>query len=272
MADGIDKAVVLAAGAGRRMRREDAAVRLTDAQSAVAAQGIKALVPIGRPFVDYVLYHLAEAGVTQVCLVVGPDHEALRDHCTVLGGRRLAIEFAVQAEPRGTADAVASAAEFAGDDEFLAINSDNLYPVDALRRLRQTDGPAAIGFDSATVFHPRQHSPERVAAMGVMQCDEAGYLRRILEKPPAEVLATLPRPIYVSMNCWRFSPAIFEACRGIPPSPRGEYELPGAVNCSVEQLGQRYRVIPSDGQVLDLSHRSDVADVAELLHDVEVDL
>ena len=46
----MDKVVVLAAGAGTRMRKADAAVQLTREQQLLAEQGIKGLIPIGRPF------------------------------------------------------------------------------------------------------------------------------------------------------------------------------------------------------------------------------
>ena len=57
----MDKAVILARGLGTRMRVQDAAAGLSADQAAVAATGIKALMPIDRPFLDYVLGALAEA-------------------------------------------------------------------------------------------------------------------------------------------------------------------------------------------------------------------
>ena len=74
----MEKAVILARGLGRRMRKTDGA-SLRDDQQAVAATGVKALVPIDRPFLDYVLTALADAGYRQICLVVGPEHEVLRE-------------------------------------------------------------------------------------------------------------------------------------------------------------------------------------------------
>ena len=38
------------------------------------------MIPIGRPFLDYVLSGLADAGYRRVCLVVGPEHQAVRDY------------------------------------------------------------------------------------------------------------------------------------------------------------------------------------------------
>ena len=55
------KAVILARGLGKRMRQADEHASLDPKQAAVADQGIKAMIPIGRPFLDYVLSALADA-------------------------------------------------------------------------------------------------------------------------------------------------------------------------------------------------------------------
>src|ERR1700688_4936706 len=73
-----DKAVILAAGLGTRMRKADDAASLDARQAAIADTGVKALIPIKRPFLDYVLHALADAGFKRVCLVIGPDHHELR--------------------------------------------------------------------------------------------------------------------------------------------------------------------------------------------------
>ncbi len=49
------------------------------------------------------------------------------------------------------------------------------------------------------------------------------------------------------MNCWRFDAAIFEACAAIGPSPRGELELPDAVQYAIDVLRQPFRAIPVRG-------------------------
>jgi dTDP-glucose pyrophosphorylase len=73
------------------------------------------------------------------------------------------------------------------------------------------------------------------------------------------------------MNVWRFDHRIFDACRDVPLSKRGEYELPEAVGLAVER-GVRFRTFAARGAVLDLSRRSDVALVGERLAGVEVRL
>jgi dTDP-glucose pyrophosphorylase len=72
------------------------------------------------------------------------------------------------------------------------------------------------------------------------------------------------------MNCWRFGPTIFEACRSIPLSSRNELELPDAVEYSMTSLGERYRVAHSNEPVLDLSSQGDIGRVTRQLADVAV--
>jgi hypothetical protein len=58
----------------------------------------------------------------------------------------------------------------------------------------------------------------------------------------------------------------------VPPSPRGELELPAAVQYAIDVLGVRFRVIHADAPVLDLSQRADIPIVAARLRGVTVSL
>ena len=97
----MEKAVILARGLGTRMRADDSSAELTSEQSEMAAQGIKALVPIDRPFLDYVMSGLADAGYRHVCLVIGPEHGVVRDYYGSVECQRIQIHFAEQEQPRG---------------------------------------------------------------------------------------------------------------------------------------------------------------------------
>src|SRR5690625_6225328 len=81
------------------MRRADDTAQLDEDQAAVAASGVKALIDVGRPFLDYVISVLADVGVDEVCLVIGPEHEVLREYAARVSGGRVTVTTAVQAEP-----------------------------------------------------------------------------------------------------------------------------------------------------------------------------
>jgi glucose-1-phosphate thymidylyltransferase len=255
------------------MRREDSSAVLDSGQAAAADTGIKAMIPVGRPFLDYVISALADAGILKVCLVIGPERQfdAVLGHYGALGSGRVNIEFAVQEKPRGTADAVASAEGFCGDDPFLVMNSDNYYPREALESLRNIGTPGMAAFERDAILSGSNIPPERIAGFAAVEAS-GGFLKRIIEKPDPETLRRLGAPLYLSMNCWRFHRSIFTACRSIGLSPRGELELPAAVQYSIESMGERYEVLPFRLPVLDLTGRGDITAVAERLAEVEVRL
>jgi glucose-1-phosphate thymidylyltransferase len=99
--------------------------------------------------------------------------------------------------------------------------------------------------------------------------DGDGMLVRIVEKPDARTMAEYGPASFVGMNSWSLPPEIYEACRGITPSARGELELPDAVQFARDRLGVRFHVLTFQDGVLDLSTRGDIASVATRLRDVE---
>ena len=101
------------------------------------------------------------------------------------------------------------------------------------------------------------------AREAAIELDEREYLVRIVEKPSGGI-ATDREGVLVSMNCWRFDGRIFGACRDVPRSTRGEFELPEAVGLALAR-GVRFKAFRARGPVLDLSRRADAADVARRL-------
>jgi dTDP-glucose pyrophosphorylase len=266
-----DRALVLARGLGSRMRADDPGASLTAAQQQAAAAGLKALMPIdGRPFLDYVLGSLAEAGIRSVGLVVGPGADPVRAHYAQVS-TRLSIDFIVQHEARGTADAVTAAEDWTAGDPFLVLNADNLYPVRALRELAALDEPGLPVFDRDDLIASSNIAPERIQSFALIEVDPRGILTRIVEKPAPGEIPGPGEPMLISMNCWRFDTRIFAACRDVEPSPRGELELPVAVMLAVRR-GVPFRAVPARGPVLDLSRRADAAEVARRLRGASVAL
>ena len=268
----MDKLVILARGLGKRMRRNDSSAALDDRQAAMADAGVKAMIPIGRPFLDYVLSAAADAGYRHACLVVAPDHEVIRKYYVEAAPKRLTVSFACQVEPKGTADAVAAAEAFADGDPFAVINSDNYYPIEALRALREQSGNAVALFERDAMLSGGNVPEERIKSFAVAKIDASGHLVQVLEKPDEATIAALPKPLWLSMNCWRFGPSIFQACRAIGPSPRGEYEIPTAVQHVMKILGEKFSAVTVRAPVLDMTSRSDIASVAAILSKTVVSL
>jgi dTDP-glucose pyrophosphorylase len=268
------KAVVLAAGRGSRMQVSSPGDPPLDAgQRAAADAGTKTLVPFhGHPLLSHILSALAGGGIGQVCLVVGPGEDPVRRHYEGLQTERLRISFAVQEAPTGSAHALLAAEAFAGSDPVLVVNGDNLYPSDVVRTVCRLDGDGLAGFRAGALARDGGIPPERIAAFALLQVGSDGCLADIVEKPDAAELARFGPDPLVSMTCWRFTPAIFDACRRVAPSPRGEYELPDAVLLRIREGGTCVRVVPIEAGVLDLTRRADISRVGEFLRDREVRL
>ena len=261
------RAVVLARGLGKRMRTGDSA-GLDSAQAQAASAGLKGMIPLGgRPFLDYVLHSLADAGIEEVGLVIGPEHAEVREYYARASARRLSIGFIVQPAALGTADAVAHAEPWTAGAPFLTLNADNLYPQDVLRRLAGGVTPALTGFERDSLELPLS----RIGTFALVERNERGQLARIVEKPGEAVMdAAGPRAL-ISMNIWRFDARIFAACREVPVSARGERELPQAVGLAAAR-GVGFDVLPVRGRVVDLSQRSDIPEVARWLEGAPVEL
>ena len=260
------RCVVLARGLGTRMRAADPGAALTAAQLRAADAGMKAMMPIaGRPFLDFVLSAAADAGLREIAIVVAPAHDELRDYYQRHSPpSRVTIHFIPQPEPLGTANAVLAAEAWTKHQPYIVINGDNLYPAPALSALARLDEPGLPGFEPGDLQRSSNIPAERIRAFALVERDERGYLTHIIEKPSAADLARIGADARISMNCWRFDARIFEACRDVPPSPRGEFELPGAVALAAGR-GVRFAVLPAAGPVLDLSQRADAAEVARRL-------
>jgi dTDP-glucose pyrophosphorylase len=266
-------AVVLAAGKGTRMQRADASARLTGEQARAAAAGAKAMIPIGRPFLDYVLSALADGGIDDVCIVVSSRDTALRARYTEPGVlSRLRVRFALQPEPRGTADAVRCARECLDTEQFLVLNADNVYSARTVRAMSAIDGCGLAGYRAGPLVRLSNIPRERLRAFALLDVDPSGRLRSITEKPASAPDSAFGDDALVSMNLWSFTSAMFDACEGVRPSVRGELELADAVRLAMDDLGIPFHVTVVDDGVLDLSSRSDIAAVTQRLRDVAVNL
>jgi glucose-1-phosphate thymidylyltransferase len=279
------KAVILAAGRGTRMQAADRDVTLTDEQAAAADAGLKAMMPLNveasdgtglrqsHPFLDYSLSGLGDAGFTDVCIILSPGDRVIRErYARTAIPTRLRVSFATQLHPAGSADALLAAEEFTAGEPFVVMNADNYYPPDVLASLRIAGEPAGVAFSREGLLRRGDISADRIAAYAVLDIGADGYLQRIIEKPDPAVLASFGSRAAVSMNCWRLTAEIFRACRDVPPSPRGELELPAAILYAIEVLGVRIRMIPADAPVLDLSRRADIPIVTERLRGVALKL
>jgi glucose-1-phosphate thymidylyltransferase len=252
-----NKAVILARGLGTRMRAVDENSKLNCEQAKIAESGVKTLIPIAdnKTFLDFAIENLRSVGFTEICLVIGDEHEILKDFC-----RKNDLSFAIQEKPIGTANAVLSAEQFVNGKHFLMVNSDNLYSVNDLSKLQKLNSAGLIAFDKQNLIAKSNIDEEKINKFAILSFDENNVLTKIIEKPE-----TTEENAFISMNAWIFSPKIFEACQNIKLSKLGEYELSDAVNFAIETLDEKFKIVKSNEGVLDLSSRADIEKVINKL-------
>ncbi|MEV4329373.1 glucose-1-phosphate thymidylyltransferase [Streptomyces sp. NPDC049597] len=204
------KALVLAGGAGTRLRP-------------ITHTSAKQLVPVAnKPVLFYGLEAIAEAGITEVGVIVGETAPEIEE--AVGDGSRFGVKvtYIPQERPLGLAHAVVISREFLGEDDFVMYLGDNFIVggisglVDEFRAERP----------DAQILLTRVQDP---TSFGVAELDGQGRVVGLEEKPEQ------PKSDLALVGVYLFTPAVHEAVRAIEPSWRGELEITHAIQWLIDQ-------------------------------------
>ena len=167
-----------------------------------------------KPMIYYSLSTLLLAGIREIMVITTPHDQpafkALLGDGSALGIR---LDYAVQAEPAGLAQAYHVAADFVADRPSALILGDNIFYghglIDTLSRASATT-------EGATVFG---YYVKDASAYGVVSLDASGKAETIEEKP------TAPKSHYAVTGLYFYDGRAVELARGLKPSGRGELEI-----------------------------------------------
>jgi glucose-1-phosphate thymidylyltransferase len=230
------KAVVLAAGTGRRLWP------LTENRP-------KPMIPaVNRPILEHVLEALEAASVDEVLLVVGANRQRVQSHFG--NGREWAfdVSYVVQERQLGTGHALLQAEAVIGES-FLALNGDRIIDPELIERVRDRHRETNEPVVSVT----RVPEPSRY---GVVDFDGT-ELRAIDEKPPPDRTTSE----FINAGVYGFAPDVFAAIRNT--ETRGERALTDTLS---ELLAdRRLQAVTYRGTWLDVSEPWDLLDMNDSL-------
>jgi dTDP-glucose pyrophosphorylase len=234
----IDKAVVLAAGRGTRMRELTAAVP-------------KPMIVVrGKPVLQHIVEGLHEGGIRGLLLIVGYRADAVRDFFGDGSRYDVVIQYATQRVQDGTGRVLELARSFVDNRPFILAYGDILVAAENYRRL------VNIPDDVEAILTVTRG--EDVSKGGAVFVNQQMELVDIREKSPLQggALATpaglqeLAPPFY-NAGLYAFRPSIFDFTAKLKPSPRGEYELTDAIR-DLARSGKKVKALELAGEWADV--------------------
>jgi glucose-1-phosphate thymidylyltransferase len=225
------KGLLLAGGHGTRLRP-------------LTFTGNKHMIPIAnQPILFYGLRHLAEAGIREVGVILGPIQEGIREGIGDGSAFGVRVTYIHQGDPKGLAQAVQCARSFLGDDPFVMYLGDNLLQqgVRPFVELFEREHPAAI-VGATRVPDPRPYGVVELAGEKIVS----------IEEKPAR-----PRSDLALIGVYLFTPAIHPIIDALRPSRRGELEITDAI-WRLHASGQRVLVQQVSGWWKDTGHPEDL--------------
>jgi glucose-1-phosphate thymidylyltransferase len=213
------KGVVLAGGLGSRLRP---LTRVTN----------KHLLPVyDKPMIFYPIQTLVDAGIVDIMLVTGGNSagEFLR---LIGNGEEFGLRhmnYTYQKTEGGIADALSLCRHFVGDDKVVVVLGDNFIQGSIKQAVEDFDAQP----QGAKIFLKEVNNP-REFGVAVLDGDK---VTRIIEKPkePPTNLAVI--------GIYMYDSDVFEICKTLKPSDRGELEITDVNNEYIRRGNMTYEIL-----------------------------
>lgn len=240
------KGIILAGGSGSRLHP------LTSSVS-------KQMMPVyDKPMIYYPLATHMLAGIRDVLIITTPRDQEAFQHLLQDGSQwGMNIQYAIQPEPEGLAQAFIIGEEFINNSPSSLILGDNIFYAEHMRKKLAS---ATSRSDGATVFAYYVQDPERY---GVVAFDKEGTAIDIEEKPAN------PKSRYAVTGLYYYDNTVCDIAKQIKPSPRGELEITDINKVYLQQKRLKVEVLSRGTAWLDTGTHDSLLDAANFIRVVE---